>query len=233
MVTIRLIIAGGQHLKSRLIINEIMDKQFIIKSTPYQVKETDGKGTVVFYGSTFDVLDDDGDIIVKGAFKKTISENKNRIRYLNNHRTDQQLGVILDIQEDDTGLLVKAAINMDKTVGRDVYSDYVMAMKYGKQVEHSVGFIPIIHKGTDPRYIKEVKLFETSYVPWGANQHTPLLSVKSEDICFLDKCLKEGEYSDQRLDQLHALKVKAEQSLLQEQSAAQDDLVTFYKLLNL
>ena len=206
---------------------------YIIKSYGLELNDMDEKGTVLFYASQFDNVDADGDIIRRGAFTKTLKENKERIRYLNQHRTDQQLGVILDAREDDAGLLVKSAINLNKEMGRDVYEDYRMALKYSRSVEHSIGFYTIKERGDDPREILEAKLMEASYVTWGSNPNTPLLSVKGEDICFLGKCLSEGNYTDKRIDQLHALKVKAEQSLLQEESAANDDLVTFFNLLNL
>jgi hypothetical protein len=74
---------------------------------------------------------------------------------------------------------------------------------------------------------------EVSYTPWGVNPNTPVLNLKSEDICFLDKCLSEGNYTSNYHDHLFALKAQAEQSLEQSQSAAKEDLVTFYNLLNL
>ena len=207
---------------------------YTIKSYGLQLSDIDEKGTVLFYASRFGNEDSDGDIMQKGAFKKTLSENKSRLRYLYQHRMDQQLGVVIDANEVDDGLLVKAAINMDKDIGRNAYADYQMAMKYGRSVEHSIGFYTVKSQGTQPRYIQEAKLMEVSFVTWGANPNTPLLSIKSQnDICFLDKCISEGNYTKTYHDQLIALRQAADKMALDHKAAAEEDLVTFFNLLKL
>jgi HK97 family phage prohead protease len=209
------------------------DYKYELKQGTFQVKETDPDGTVVFYGSRFNNVDDDGDIITPGAFSKTIKENKSRVRYLYQHRTDQQLGVILDLKEDDTGLLVHAVLNLNKEIAKNTLEDYRMSLKYGRPSEHSIGFYAIKTDGEGPRYIREAMLKEVSYVTWGANPDAILLSVKQGDVCFLDKCLKEGNYTENYHDKLFALRSEAAQALEREQAAAQDDLIEFYNLLKL
>ena len=64
-----------------------MKKVFSTKDIAYSVKDMDMKqGIVQLYASTFDKLDDDGDVMRRGAFTKTIQENgvegKNRIKQL-------------------------------------------------------------------------------------------------------------------------------------------------------
>ena len=48
-----------------------------------EVIDADEKmGIVEGYGSVFGNVDSDGDIITKGAYRKTITENGNRVKYL-------------------------------------------------------------------------------------------------------------------------------------------------------
>lgn len=123
--------------------------------------------------------DSDGDIITKGAYIKTISENgpqaKNRIWMLENHDTNKFVAKPREIKEDDYGLL--AVVKMPQTSrGKDLLALY----EEGHITEHSVGFMPIKQqKKGDYNEITEIKLYEISAVLWGANEFTPTVSVKS------------------------------------------------------
>ena len=59
--------------------------EFIYKSAliDEQILDFDEKNNIVKgYGSYFDNLDSDNDIIRRGAYQKTIQENGNRVEYL-------------------------------------------------------------------------------------------------------------------------------------------------------
>lgn len=58
-------------------------KTMILKKFDYKIEDVDTKqGIVKIAVSAFDNKDSDGDIIIKGAWKKTISENLKRIKHL-------------------------------------------------------------------------------------------------------------------------------------------------------
>lgn len=147
-----------------------------------KVKDVDYKGrTVIIYPSAFNDKDSDGDVILPGAFKKTISENgpdsrQPRIKHLRQHITSELVGKPKVMQEDSKGLLVHSLI-ANTTLGNDVLKLYELDL-----YEHSIGFqIPQgkTRKEGSTNYISEIKLFEYSSVTWGAQADTPLVGIKS------------------------------------------------------
>ena len=151
------------------------------KSTSLAVKDVDlTKGRVLLYASAFGNIDSDGDIIEKGAFKKTIAEwgpdGKNRIKHLWQHNGLNPIGRPITLTEDDNGLLVDSYVTDAKN------GDYRKLYSEGIITEHSVGFdVPAgkIENTGNNQIIKEARLWEYSAVTWGANDQTPVVAMKS------------------------------------------------------
>ena len=149
---------------------------FLYKTSPLgELKDADEKsGIVKGYGSVFGNIDSDGDIINKGAYTKTISENGNRVKYLYQHDMDKPLGKMLNLYEDEKGLVFEAQIPKT-TLGKDVME----LMKAGVITENSVGILPIKKEMVEGnRHINEVKLYEISAVTLAANDQATMLDVK-------------------------------------------------------
>lgn len=181
---------------------------YLIKDTTLEVKDVDSvKGIVQGYFAAFNNVDTDGDIIIPGAFKKTIEENgpnssKPRIKHLFMHRPTKLVGKLLDLKEDDNGLFFES--QMTRTpLGKDVLQLY----QDGILTEHSIGY-NIIKKEVDneneTQNLIELKLWEGSVVTWGANEETPVIGIKSttkeetnNDIEKIIKALHDGNYTDE------------------------------------
>jgi HK97 family phage prohead protease len=157
-------------------------------------------GIVKGYGSVFGNVDSDGDIINRGAYKKTIEENGNRVKYLYQHDMDKPLGKIVKLGEDDKGLYFEAEIPKT-TLGKDV----IELMKAGVITENSVGILPIQKDNSgEYRQLNEVKLYEISAVTLAANDQAILLDVKGnydrEKVLKrydnLVKVIRKGQISD-------------------------------------
>ena len=158
-------------------------------------------GIIKGYGSYFGNKDSDNDVIAKGAYKKTIEENGNRVKYLYQHDMNQPIGKMTELYEDDKGLVFVAEIAKTQ-LGKDV----VELMKSGVITENSVGIMPIQkqNKG-DYREITEVKLYEISAVTLAANDQAKILDVKgnvdveklSKRYDNLSKLLRKGQISDE------------------------------------
>ena len=148
----------------------------IIKSLGLIAKVEDvSERTVSAYWSNFGNKDFDGDIIVKGAFKKTITDRskENPILFLKNHNFNNHISSPHEVVEDSKGLLARYKLP-NTTQGNDTLEMY----KEGFYNQHSIGFKTIQQdreKGAN--YIKEIKLFEGSVVPFGANPLTPMVSI--------------------------------------------------------
>ena len=160
------------------------------------VKDADvKKGIVTGYFASFGNVDSDGDIIVKGAFSKTISETgpgsaQPRIKHLMNHDTSKPLGRLMMLEEDMKGLKYES-----QTGSHSLGVDFMKMVDSGLITEHSIGYRVIkknqlqdwegYMKNPAKGYqeLTELQLWEgSSLTAWGANQNTPLTGVKSLDI---------------------------------------------------
>ena len=166
------------------------------------VKDVDSQSRVVSgYLSSFGNVDSDYDIIVKGAFAKSIAERKDKIFYLLQHNWEKPLGKFNVLQEDEKGLYFEAEI-ANTSYGNDLIELY----STGIVNEHSIGYNTIqseFDTNTQIRTIKEVKLWEGSAVTLGANSATPFTGFKSElkDLqekqSKIIKAIKEGNFTDE------------------------------------
>ena len=175
----------------------------IYKAAPVgELIDADEKaGIIKGYGSYFGNKDSDNDVIMKGAYKKTIAENGERVKYLYQHDMNQPIGKMTELYEDEKGLVFVAEIAKTQ-LGKDV----VELMKSGVITENSVGIMPMQknNKG-DYREITEVKLYEISAVTLAANDQAKILDVKgnidvdklSKRYDNLTKLIRKGEISDE------------------------------------
>ena len=150
----------------------------IFKQTSIGLEDIDeSNGIVKGYGSVFNNIDSDNDIILAGAYTKTLNENGSRVRYCNQHRIDQPLGKFTELREDGNGLYFVAEIPKTR-LGEDV----LLLMKNGVINENSVGIMPIVKsfRQDGVRELKEVKLYEISCVTLAANPLAMITDAKGE-----------------------------------------------------
>lgn len=186
------------------------------KNFENSVKDVDTvKGIVTGYFSIFGNKDSDGDIILPGAFKKTLQENgpesaRSRILHLYQHRPEWLLAKPSILREDEKGLYFESQIS-HTAMGKDV----IMLYQDGVLTEHSIGFNIVKwerDENSDTTKLTELKLWEGSTVSWGANSEARVEGVKSmnkEEWGFLmakleamTKALKDGTYTDDTMRQL-------------------------------
>jgi HK97 family phage prohead protease len=182
---------------------------------------------VVKYVSVFGNVDSHGDIMQKGAYAKTIQENKDALRmYWNHNAQEMPVGMPVEIKEDDHGLWVVTKL-LPTTKGNDLLICY----ENGAVTEHSVGFFTKQKKSNalGNRIITEVKLIEYSAVNQASNSQARLLGFKS-DLSPLDqlaelskrsqnlyKLLTKGSLTDETCERLaveHVLITKAMDDLI-------------------
>lgn len=192
---------------------------FQTKNIDLSVKDVDTAGRrVKILLSKFNNVDSDGDVILKGAFSKSIMErgadstSNRKIKYLRYHDFEHQIGVFTKLEETHEGLLAYGDLGRS-TKGNDAFLDY----QDGIITEHSIGFqtindkIEIREDGT--QILKEVILWEGSAVTFGSNSETPLLSVSkgnskeyleqlNKKMFGLTNALKNGKGTDERLEEI-------------------------------
>ena len=183
---------------------------YTYKAARLEFKDIDRKSLVVSgYFSAFNNLDSDGDIMMPGAFKRSIQdwgpEGKQRIKHLQNHNPNLPLGKLKVLQEDDYGLYYESKL-VETTFGMD----YIKMAEGGLITEHSIGFnILNEQKSEAGNLIKDVKLYEgSSLTAWGANENTPFLGFKGErdidelkqEIRIFEKFIRNTDASDNAID---------------------------------
>lgn len=166
-----------------------------------EIKDVDTTGrTVSMYWAAFDNKDRVGDVIVKGAFKKTLLENKDELWHLLFHDPDQPVSRPTEVMEDSKGLL--AHVPMPNTTrGNDTLQMYLDG-HYKKQ---SIGYREIKTQSyPDYKELRELALREGSTVLWPANPEAVVVGVKGlmtekeidQEIKLTIKGLRNGKYSD-------------------------------------
>lgn len=181
-----------------------------------EVKDVDTKsGTVTGYFSAFGMVDSDGDIMMPGAFKRSIQdwgpEGKGRVKHLLNHNPSQPLGKITTLKEDSYGLYYESKVG-----SHQLGKDFIKMVESGLIGEHSIGFRTLNEqKGTNGNELVDVMLFEgSSLTAWGANENTPLLGLKGmkmekvvDQIKAFEKFIRDSDVTDETID-LCLIKVK-------------------------
>ncbi len=124
----------------------------------------DGNGMFSGYASLFNVRDQGGDIVLPGAFARSLRRKGARgIRMLHQHDPAQPVGVWHEIREDDRGLFVRGRLALGTVRGRELAE----LVRIGALDGLSIGFRTVI-AGRDParraRLLKAVDLWEISLV---------------------------------------------------------------------
>lgn len=162
----------------------------LLKSCPAKVKAVGESDAGVFEAivSVFGNIDSYGDRVVKGAFAKTLEDwaaSGNPIPVYWSHRMDDpdyNIGYVLEAEERDEGLWVKAQIDLDAPKSKQVHK----LLKGGRVTQFSFAYdiedysiVKDEDTGRDVFELRQVKVYEVGPTPIGANQETELLSVKS------------------------------------------------------
>ena len=196
---------------------------YSLKGSGLIMKDIDlAKREVAVYLSVFDVIDSDQDMIVKGAFERSIrergfaSDSNRKIAFLRHHDWQQQIGKFTRMEEDTKGLFAVGQLGTS-TKGEDALRDY----DEGIINEHSIGFSYVSDgikwvedlNNTAGGYfvITELKLYEGSAVTFGANEYTNVVDVVksgskkdfiesiTKEIDVVTKALINGRGTDERM----------------------------------
>lgn len=152
----------------------------------------DNQGEIEGYASLFGELDNGNDIVVSGAFAKSLRKRRNHtsgqwlIPMLYGHAHQSvPVGVWNDFREDKTGLKVKGRILVESPDARQLYA----VLKAGGAMGLSIGYRTIRKEIEERkrdgnaymvRKLLEVDLNELSFTPMPMLEGARVTSVKSE-----------------------------------------------------
>ena len=176
--------------------------------------------TVTGYFSRVGNVDSDGDMLMPGAFTKTISERsgKNLIPHILDHDihiTLKQLSKPKLYEKADGGFFESTITDTQNGI------DTLKLYRDGVINQHSFGFITIKKEAkANHTEIKEVLLYEISTVTLGANSETPFTGFKSYSPIelksryeVLTKAFNNGDYTDETFAILDAQIKQLEQEM--------------------
>ncbi|MGI9359503.1 MAG: HK97 family phage prohead protease [Paracoccaceae bacterium] len=173
----------GVDLDHQVEDHEIKSEQIDVAFEYKTDKDEEEQGVFSGYGSVFGNKDLGNDIVVEGAFAKSIGrKGAKAVKLLYQHKQDEPIGVFDEIIEDNRGLKVKGRLAMGTQRGREVYE----LMKMGALDGLSIGYkvdpksIEYDDKGKR-RYLKSVDLMEISAVTFPMNPRARVQAVKGTD----------------------------------------------------
>jgi len=171
------------------------------KDSGLGISDVDSKKSIIVgYASAFGSLDSHGDIVMKGAFKRTLGHNANRVKSLLHHDPVQIIGKPTKMAEDERGLYTETKVS-DTALGRDLLT----LVADGVIDEMSIGFMPVreeYDKETKANLIHEVKLVEYSFVTLASNADARIQGLKgtaavNEVVASMrrfEKALRDGSF---------------------------------------
>lgn len=186
-------------IKGRNFDKPVFEKFFKFELKDITVDEE--KRKVSGYLAVFNNRDDDGDILVKGCFAKSIRDrgpqaNTNRkIAFLWQHDMKDPIGKFTTLREDDYGLYFESLLDE----GVESADRTLIQLKSGTLDQFSIGYLYVwenceYDSNQNALICKELNLFEGSVVTLGCNELTYYAGLKSvEKIAKQDEIRKETE----------------------------------------
>ena len=164
------------------------------KSNSGQFNIDEAQGIVECFVAGIGNKDSVGDIVVTGAFAKSLIRRKPRVVW--GHNWNDPIGKVLEIYEvapNDPrlpqkmkaagigGLYAKVQFNLNSEKGKEAFANVAF---FGEEQEWSIGYKTldaIFDNSRQANVLREVELYELSPVLHGANQLTGTISVKSDE----------------------------------------------------
>ena len=169
-------------IKGRDFTAPVFYKNFSSKDVNYDKTSRKVSGYLAVFGNK----DDDGDILVKGCFAKSIrdrgpqSSTNRKIAFLYQHDSKDPIGRLTTLKEDDYGLYFESILDE----GVPSADRTGIQLKSGTLNQFSIGFIYVwencvYDENAQSLVCKEINLFEGSVVTFGTNEYTYFAGMKS------------------------------------------------------
>jgi len=152
------------------------------KDFTFKMDDVDDEGYFTGYASTFSE-DSMGDTIMPGAFKRTLNSwaaKQRPIPVLWQHKADEPIGATIEAFEDERGLMVRGRLLMGLQRAREAFEAAKAGILGGLSIGFSIPRDGAVRNDDGTRTIKELKLFEYSFVTFPANEAAVLTGLKNE-----------------------------------------------------
>ena len=151
-------------------------------TSPFEIKSSTEKGYFEGYGAVFSNEDAKKDIILPGAFTKSLAEFEKKGEtpmMLWNHNDDEPIGDWVEMKEDSKGLLVKGQLWLGQGITNAERAYKVMTGRGKKGLSIGYRTKEADRDKQGRRLLKQVDLHEVSPVTFPMNSEATVLRVKS------------------------------------------------------
>jgi hypothetical protein len=160
------------------------------------------------HGAIFGNVDLGGDVILPGAFKRTLAEHRSEgtmPAMFWTHDMSRVPGKWLDLSEDDRGLATKGEL-APTDLGKEIHVLLKMEAVSGL----SIGFLPkeVDFTSDGVRLLRDIDLFEVSLVALAMNPKAKIQHVKSRLSALLEYVPRDDELAELKRECEHFLRAK-------------------------
>jgi len=156
-------------------------KHFI--DTPFEIKDMTASGAFAGYGSVYGNIDGGGDIVLAGAFTKSLAAQATKGRMpamLWQHRSGEPIGAYTKMTDEASGLYVEGTLCMKTQRGAECYE--LMKMKAISGLSIGYGIVSDSYDSKNGiRTIAQADLYEVSPVTFPMNDAARVDAVKTID----------------------------------------------------
>ncbi len=144
-------------------------------TAPIEWKAAGGSGELEGYASVFGNVDLGGDVVLPGAFRRTLDhwrKSRQPLPLIADHdlSTAGVIGSVREAKEDGTGLWVRAGFSSDtraQSVRTKMIEGHLSGMSFTYEaVKHYMGQLA----GKNVRFLQELRLFEATVTPFPMNE---------------------------------------------------------------
>lgn len=196
-----------------------------------EVKADDDTRTIEGFASVFNYVDFQKDIVLPGAFAKSIKRGMPVMLW--QHDSHQPVGVWDEMEEQEKGLYVKGR-TLDTTLGNDVYKMLKARAIKGLSIGYGTKKYEIDQvKGV--RKLIELDLYEVSLVTFPANEKAQITRVKSADGTLIDERAFEEFLRDAGFSRKEAKTIISEgyRAIPKQRDAEEAELITMRDIANM
>lgn len=147
----------------------------------FEIKSLDDKGEFEGYGSIFGNVDLGGDVVMPGAFSKSLASHQEKgtmPALLWQHDPSQPIGTYTEMREDEKGLWVKGKLTLAVQKAQEAYAllkdRAVRGLSIGYEIKDGA-----FNKESKVYELKEVDLWETSVVTFPMNPLAQVYAAKT------------------------------------------------------
>jgi uncharacterized protein len=191
-----------------------------------ELKAEGNEGVITGRASVYGVVDAHNDVVMPGAFTRSLSESANQVVILNQHNTSDPIGMATLADSPEALLITEGLLELELASAREAWIRSKKKLVTGISIGYET--LREEYKGSI-RQLHEIKLWEVSLVTFPANSFARVTSVKDAlsaelDLEFVAWATTEVK-AGRMLSAANLTKLKAAMTAMQDAMSAMQSIV--------